>query len=144
VAADSATAALSHLSALDYPVLTARAELTLGLALEGRDPAGSMSRLGQAAERFDVAGATWRRDRVLTRLKGMGRAGRRAAGVALGAQGLTARELEVARLAAKRLSAAEIAEQLFISRRTVETHLASVYAKVGVNSRSDLAARLKD
>jgi len=50
----------------------------------------------------------------------------------------------VARLAAKRFTAAEIAVQLCISRRTVETHLASVYAKVGISSRSELADRLAD
>jgi DNA-binding CsgD family transcriptional regulator len=89
-------------------------------------------------------GATWRRDRVLARLKRLGRSGRRAAEATLGARAITSRELEVARLAARRLSAAEIAAQLCISRRTVETHLASVYTKVGINSRGELADRLAE
>jgi len=143
-AAEAAEAAVALLAPLEYPVLTARAQLSLGLAREGRDPALSVAALSEAAERFDAAGATWRRDRVLAQLKGMGRSGRRAAGATLGARGVTSRELEVARLAARRLSAAEIAAQLCISRRTVETHLASVYAKVGINSRTELADRLAD
>jgi DNA-binding CsgD family transcriptional regulator len=143
-AAEAAEAALEHLSHVDFPMLTARAELALGLAREGRDPELSVACLGEAAERFDEAGATWRRDRVLGRLKGMGRAGRRAAGATMGARGLTSRELEIARLAAQRLRATDIAARLSISRRTVEAHLASVYAKVGVNSRRELADRIDD
>lgn len=50
--------------------------------------------------------------------------------------GLTAREVDVLRLVADGLPDAEIAERLFISRRTVNTHLTSIYTKLGVNSRA--------
>jgi DNA-binding CsgD family transcriptional regulator len=143
-AADAAESAAETLSGLPYPALLARADLVLGLAREGRDPELSVARLSRAAERYDQLGATWRRDRALARLKRLGRSGRRAAEATLGARAITSRELEVARLAARRLSAAEIAAQLCISRRTVETHLASVYAKVGINSRGELADRLAE
>jgi DNA-binding CsgD family transcriptional regulator len=59
----------------------------------------------------------------------------------MGPASLTARELEVARLAALRLTAAEIAHELFISRRTVEGHLANVYAKLGVHSKREFSQR---
>ncbi|HEX5505939.1 MAG TPA: tetratricopeptide repeat protein [Thermomicrobiales bacterium] len=49
--------------------------------------------------------------------------------------GLTAREVEVLRLAAQGLTDAQIAERLFLSPRTVGTHLRSVYNKLGVSSR---------
>ena len=50
--------------------------------------------------------------------------------------GLTAREVEVLRLVARGLTSAQIAKELFLSPRTVHTHLNSVYHKIGVNSRS--------
>jgi len=50
--------------------------------------------------------------------------------------GLTAREVEVLRLLAQGLTDAQIAEQLIISRRTVNTHLTSIYGKLQVSSRS--------
>jgi predicted ATPase/class 3 adenylate cyclase/DNA-binding CsgD family transcriptional regulator len=50
--------------------------------------------------------------------------------------GLTAREVEVLRLLAQGLTDAQIAEQLIISPRTVNTHLKAIYGKIQVSSRS--------
>jgi DNA-binding CsgD family transcriptional regulator len=50
--------------------------------------------------------------------------------------GLTAREVEVLRFIAKGLTDAQIAEQLVISPRTVNTHLTSIYSKLQVSSRA--------
>jgi DNA-binding CsgD family transcriptional regulator len=55
---------------------------------------------------------------------------------------LTAREREVATLAARGLSDQQIAEQLFVSVRTVHAHLRSAYAKLGISGRNELAAVL--
>ncbi len=143
-AADSAAAAVEHLQPLGYAVLTARALTARGIALEGRDRPASVAALGEAAEIFDTAGAEWRRDQALARLRRGGRSGKQAAAAALGAQSLTGRELEVARLAADRLSSTDIAGRLFISHRTVEAHLANVYTKLGVNSRSALSDKLSE
>ena len=50
--------------------------------------------------------------------------------------GLTAREVEVLRLVAQGLTNEQVAEQLVINPRTVNTHLTSIYNKLGVSSRS--------
>jgi DNA-binding CsgD family transcriptional regulator len=50
--------------------------------------------------------------------------------------GLTIREIEVLRLVAQGLTNEQVAQQLVISPRTVNTHLTSIYGKIGVNSRS--------
>jgi pimeloyl-ACP methyl ester carboxylesterase len=60
---------------------------------------------------------------------------------AWGPDALTRRERDVAGLAVQGLSNLEIAEQLFISERTAETHLANAYLKLGINSRLDLVRR---
>ena len=57
---------------------------------------------------------------------------------------LTARETEVASLAASGLSSREIADRLFVSVRTVDNHLHRAYYKLGVGSRAELAEALKD
>jgi len=49
---------------------------------------------------------------------------------------LQSRELEVLKLAAKGMSNKEIARELFISERTVQTHLVNIFRKLGVNSRT--------
>jgi DNA-binding NarL/FixJ family response regulator len=54
--------------------------------------------------------------------------------------GLSPRELDVVKLAARGLTNAEIAQQLFISVGTVKTHLGSVQAKLGARNRVEIAA----
>ncbi|MEU5126702.1 helix-turn-helix transcriptional regulator [Streptomyces mobaraensis] len=58
-----------------------------------------------------------------------------------GEQRLTARELQVMRLAAQGLSNGEIAARLFLSPRTVGYHLYKIFPKLGVTSRSQLYGR---
>jgi DNA-binding CsgD family transcriptional regulator len=58
-----------------------------------------------------------------------------------GVDALSRREREVAVLASRGETAARIAEQLVISERTVESHLASVYFKLGVRSKTELIRR---
>jgi DNA-binding CsgD family transcriptional regulator len=53
--------------------------------------------------------------------------------------GLTGRELEIARMVARRKSNKEIGAALDISSRTVSTHLSNIFGKVGVASRGELA-----
>jgi DNA-binding CsgD family transcriptional regulator len=53
----------------------------------------------------------------------------------ISADGLTAREIEVLRLVAQGLTNEQVAERLVISPRTVDTHLSSIYNKIGVSSR---------
>ena len=57
---------------------------------------------------------------------------------------LTAQEERVARLAAAGASNSEIAKQLFVAVRTVETHLEHVYVKLGIHSRYELIARAEE
>jgi DNA-binding CsgD family transcriptional regulator len=56
---------------------------------------------------------------------------------------LTAREREIAGLAASGLSSHAIAEQLFVSVRTVDNHMQHVYQKLGISSRAELATAMK-
>jgi DNA-binding CsgD family transcriptional regulator len=56
----------------------------------------------------------------------------------LRARGITAREAEVLGLVAEGLTNAQVAERLFLSPRTVDTHVASLLAKTGLPSRTRL------
>ena len=58
----------------------------------------------------------------------------------LRARGITAREAEVLGLVAEGLTNAQIAERLFLSPRTVDTHVANLLAKTGARARTQLRA----
>jgi pimeloyl-ACP methyl ester carboxylesterase/DNA-binding CsgD family transcriptional regulator len=70
-----------------------------------------------------------------------GRKSRPRRRTALGVGALSRREREVALLASRGQTAPEIAERLFLSKRTVESHLAAVYVKLGVESKTELIRR---
>jgi DNA-binding CsgD family transcriptional regulator len=59
-----------------------------------------------------------------------------------GPASLTASERRIAELAAGGLTNREIAQQLFVTRRTVETHLTHVFEKLGLESRTEIEAAL--
>jgi DNA-binding NarL/FixJ family response regulator len=92
--------------------------------------------LTEAVRLFAALPAPRLQERVTTTLRNEGAAGRRAA---QGVGRLTAREREVAELARRGAMTREIAESLHISERTVESHLAHAYLKLGVSGRKDLA-----
>jgi len=60
-------------------------------------------------------------------------------GIGEGLAGLTPRELEVARLVARRMSNKAIGKELGMSTRTASTHLSNMYQKLGITSRGELA-----
>lgn len=68
----------------------------------------------------------------------------RGAAFGTGVQALTRREREIVRMAIGGETAVAIANRLFISGRTVETHLANAYVKLGVASRLELARRAEE
>jgi DNA-binding NarL/FixJ family response regulator len=55
---------------------------------------------------------------------------------------LTPQESRIAELVAEGTSSPEIAARLFVSRRTVESHLTKIYAKLGITSRTQLAYKI--
>ena len=114
----------------------------LGLPFEAavsRLHLGTVDGVRQALAAFEAMGAARYADRARRALRTLGvrppavRSDRRAA------EPLSRRELEVAGLVAKGLTNAEIAERLVLSVRTVETHLAHIYGRLGLSSRAALA-----
>jgi len=139
-ATEPAGQAADALAATEWRALQGRAHDALGRALAGVDRPAARRALERAAALFDGCGARWRRDRSVEALGRLGEAGRRAA-AAVGPCSLTCREREVAALAAQGQTAPEIARALFIGERTVESHLARIYVKLGVASKHELLRR---
>ncbi|BCY08386.1 helix-turn-helix transcriptional regulator [Actinoplanes sp. L3-i22] len=123
-----------------HPFDKARADLAYGVSLR-RDRRSAEARpyLRAAASLFDAHGATaWAaRARLELRATGesVGRPDREA---------LTAQETRIAELAARGLTNKEIAQRLFLSPRTVSSHLYRIFPKLGVTTRAELPAALTD
>jgi DNA-binding CsgD family transcriptional regulator/tetratricopeptide (TPR) repeat protein len=106
------------------------------------DADGAAAELEHAAATFETCGALRRRDAAERELGRLGRRRHRRTrpGVGLsGIEALTARELEVARLIVDRRTNAEIAAELFLSPKTVETHVRNLFHKLNVSSRVEVA-----
>jgi DNA-binding CsgD family transcriptional regulator len=119
----------------------ARALVDLGAALRraGRR-ADARAPLGRGMDVAHACGAAPLAERAREELRAAGARPRRLA--LTGAQALTASERRVAGLAARGLSNRRIAEELFVTTATVETHLRHAFRKLGIGSRDELAGAL--
>jgi DNA-binding CsgD family transcriptional regulator len=127
-------------------VEAAGAREDLGVALLRRgDVVRGRSRLDEALETYERLGALRDIARVdaLLRSAGIRRGSRKPRQrPESGWQSLTPAEETVARLAAEGLTNPQIGERLFVSRRTVQTHIAHVFEKLGISSRTLLGAEV--
>jgi DNA-binding CsgD family transcriptional regulator len=103
--------------------VAARAKLAQGLDLAIRCGAAPLAE--RAREELAASGARPRRDRVT------------------GRDSLTPSELRLARLAATGQSNRSIAQELYLSEKTVEMHLGRAYRKLGIGGRKELSAALE-
>jgi DNA-binding CsgD family transcriptional regulator len=126
------------------PVEEALARTLAGRALvlagEGEH---AVAELQRAAAAFEACGALRYRERAERELGKLGRRPHRRTHAgdrdAIGVGSLSERELQVAWLVVDRRTNSEIAATLFLSRKTVETHLRNIFRKVGVSTRVELA-----
>jgi DNA-binding CsgD family transcriptional regulator len=137
-AAEHLERAVSGFIAVGMPVEAARSRTLLAKALTATDLRAATEEAQRGLDAFEAVGATSDADEAASVIRALGarpaRHGNRAAGV------LTKREREVLGLLGEGLSNPEIGRRLFITRKTVEHHVASVLAKIGLSGRSEAAA----
>jgi DNA-binding NarL/FixJ family response regulator len=144
---EAAERALASAAAADG--VGARIEAALSRTLAGRALAQAgrvehaVSELQRAATELHACGALRYRDAAERELRGLGQhlASRTRAGNAdeTGVQSLSERELQVARLIVERHTNPEIAAALFLSPKTIETHIRNIFRKLSVTSRVQVA-----
>jgi DNA-binding CsgD family transcriptional regulator/tetratricopeptide (TPR) repeat protein len=121
----------------------AKARTELGAALRRANRRSeAREQLRQAVELATICGAVPLAQRAETELLATGARPRRIA--LRGVESLTPSERRVAELAAEGPTNREIAQALFVTPKTVEVHLSSVYRKLGISSRSQLPAALAE
>jgi len=131
------TEAADLLAPTDLAIERATTLLDLGAALrEAGDPVGARRPLRAAADLAVRSDASALVERSRAELRASGARPRRMA--ITGLESLTPAERRVVDLAARGTSNADIAGQLFISVKTVESHLAHAYRKLGISSRAAL------
>jgi DNA-binding CsgD family transcriptional regulator len=125
----------------DVRLERARALTDLGALLRRRNRrTEARELLREALDAAHHAGARSLAEEAETELRATGARPRRV--VLTGLDSLTASERRIAELARQGLTNREIAQTLFITARTVEGHLTSVFRKLGVDSREELPAAL--
>ncbi|TML83661.1 MAG: hypothetical protein E6G09_08460 [Actinobacteria bacterium] len=118
----------------------------LGAELTATDRDAAIDVLGRTLALYTELGATWDARRVRSRLRGLGVRRRlvTAEPETSGWAAMTTSELTVAQLVAEGLTNREVAERLFVSPHTVNSHLRHVFSKLGINSRVELARLARD
>ena len=142
----AASAALDHSARTGRPLDVANSRLLAGQVL-GRSGQSERAvlELTEAERVFSECRArgSAAEARLLLRDLGVATSGRRAQRGASGIDALSGREREVAELVAAGLSNPQIAEQLFLSIRTVESHLRRIFVKLNVSSRAEVKAQIR-
>jgi DNA-binding CsgD family transcriptional regulator len=118
----------------------ARALVDLGAALRRRDATAARATLRRGYDLAVRCGATRLAEHAREELLASGARPRRVA--LSGREALTPSERRVVELAARGMMNREIAQALFVTEKTVETHLTHAYSKLGVSSRRDVAGAL--
>ena len=98
--------------------------------------------LRAAESELDSCGCARVRDEMRRELRKLGARAEKRGPAAAGDSGLpalTKRELEIAELVTDRKTNREIATALFLSDKTIESHLRNIFVKLGVSSRVDVA-----
>jgi ATP/maltotriose-dependent transcriptional regulator MalT len=115
----------------------------LGRALAAADDRhGAIEALRQAERELDACGCVRMRDETRRELRKLGaRAEARGPATAddSGVASLTKREREISELIADRMTNKEIAAHLFLSEKTIESHIRNVFNKLGASSRVEVA-----
>jgi ATP/maltotriose-dependent transcriptional regulator MalT len=125
-----------------WPFQRARTQLAYGQWLRRqRRVADSRDPLRAARDAFDALCCQSWGDQARRELRASGESSRRR--VPEARDQLTAQELQIAQLAAEGLSNREIGQKLFVSPRTVSTHLYRIYPKLGISARTELASALE-
>jgi DNA-binding NarL/FixJ family response regulator len=143
-AAERALLAVAGAEEVGAPIEAALSRTLAGRALAQTGEADrAVSELQHAAAALEACGALRWRDEAERELRKLGhrvhRRTRRGKAGATGIEALTSRELQVARLVVDRKTNPQIAAELFLSQKTVETHLRNIFRKVDVSSRVELA-----
>ncbi|MFD3998021.1 AAA family ATPase [Streptomyces sp. NPDC058548] len=115
-------------------------DLAVVLAVRG-DLTEARAQLARAFEQYGILGARWDVKRATARLRAVGvrTGGGLRARPRSGWDSLTPAELKVARLVAEGRSNPEVAAELFLSPRTVQTHVSHILGKLGLKSRTEVA-----
>ncbi len=129
--------ALELFSGLGLALEAAQARVALARALGSHAPAAAVVEARHALETFERLGAIRDADAAAALLRELGAPART---FPKGYGPLTRRETEVLSLLAEGCSNAEIAQRLYISRRTAEHHVARILAKLGLRNRAEAAA----
>jgi DNA-binding CsgD family transcriptional regulator len=124
-----------------WPLQRARLLLAYGQWLRRqRRIADSRGPLRDARDAFDAMGCAAWGDQARRELRASGESSRRRDFAAR--DRLTAQELQIAQLAAQGLSNRDIAQRLYLSHRTIGTHLYRIFPKLGITSRGELRSAL--
>ena len=124
-----------------WPFQRARVQLAHGEWLhQHRQNAASRAPLRAARETFDALGLVPWSERARQQLRATGESSRPRTPQAR--DQLTPQELQIVQLAADGMSNREIGQRLYLSHRTVSSHLYRVFPKLGITSRAELPAAL--